>query len=91
MSQKIQIRRGLASELGFTVLDQGEPAWFTDKRQLYIGDGVNVGGQSVVMVSSGAPTTITSPGVSGQFKIIGDKLYISTGNNQWGRINISSF
>lgn len=91
MSQKIQLRRGTTAEIGSTIFDQGEPIWITDTRQLNIGDGTTIGGQKVVMISSGTPTSITSQGVSGQFKILGDKLYISTGNNQWGRININTF
>lgn len=91
MSQKIQFRRGTWAEIGTTIFDQGEPAWVTDKKQLYIGDGIQTGGAPVAMIASGIPVSITSPGISGQFKVLGDKLYITTGNNQWGRINISTF
>ena len=91
MSQKIQLRRGTTSEIGSTIFDQGEPAWVTNERKLYIGDGATIKGQEVAMIASGNPISITSPGVSGQFKIVSSFLYISTGNNQWGRIAISSF
>jgi len=91
MSQKIQFRRGVYSEIGSIVFDPGEPAYVVDRQTLHIGNGTGIGGNSVIMSYSGVPTSITSNGISGQFKVLGDKLYISTGNNQWGRINISSF
>lgn len=39
--------------------------------------------------SSLAPATPTSAGISGQLAISGQKLFVCTGNNKWGYINIT--
>ena len=44
MSEKIQVRRGTNAERLTVTLDQGEPAWTTDTKRIYFGDGVTVGG-----------------------------------------------
>jgi hypothetical protein len=62
MSQKIQFRRGLLSESAGVVLDQGEPAWAVDTKQLFMGDGVTAGG---VLISGGSAQTSSNVGVTG--------------------------
>lgn len=42
--RSIKLRRGLRSELATIVLNSGEPGWTTDTHQLYLGDGVTLGG-----------------------------------------------
>ncbi len=85
MSQKIQFRRGLQSEVN-VAFDQGEPVWLTDKSRLLIGNGMVTGGLMVAMIASGVPATITSPGISGQMITSSSYLYVATGDNQWGRV-----
>lgn len=41
------------------------------------------------ILSGLAPSTPTSAGASGQLAMSGQKLFIATGNNQWGYINIT--
>lgn len=41
---KIKLRRGLESERRVKVFQEGELIYVTDKKRLYIGDGVTVGG-----------------------------------------------
>jgi hypothetical protein len=47
MSSRIQIRRGTEAERIQVVLAQGEPCWCTDSLQMYIGDGITLGGRPV--------------------------------------------
>jgi len=44
---------------------------------------------SQFILSGNAPSTPTSAGVSGQLAISGQKLFIATGTNQWGYLNIT--
>jgi hypothetical protein len=44
MAQKIQIRRGVEAQRSLITPDVGEPLFTTDNKQLFIGDGVTVGG-----------------------------------------------
>lgn len=41
------------------------------------------------IISGTAPSSPTSAGVSGQIAISGQKLFVCTGTNQWGYLNIS--
>lgn len=41
---KIQVRRGTTAERLSVVLDNGEPAWDTDSKEFFLGDGVTPGG-----------------------------------------------
>lgn len=43
------------------------------------------------ILSGNAPTTSSSSGTKGQIAINGIYLFVATGNNQWGRIALSSF
>jgi hypothetical protein len=54
MSDKIQFRRGTAAQLAAVTLSVGEPAYITDTKRLYVGDGTT--NQGIV---SSAPTTAT--------------------------------
>lgn len=47
MSQRIQLRRGLAANLLLITPADGEPCWTTDTLRLYIGDGSTAGGNSI--------------------------------------------
>jgi hypothetical protein len=47
MAQKIQIRRGTASQLASLTLDAGELGYTTDTKRLYCGDGATDGGNPV--------------------------------------------
>jgi hypothetical protein len=47
MSQKIKVKRGLDSSRQNLIFDQGELIWTTDKKELYIGDGITLGGDIV--------------------------------------------
>ena len=44
MAQKIQLRRGTHAARTSVVLDVGEPAYTTDTKQVFVGDGVTAGG-----------------------------------------------
>lgn len=44
MSQKIQVRRGTNADRQLITLDLGEPAFTSDTRQFFVGDGVTAGG-----------------------------------------------
>lgn len=44
MSQQIQFKRGLNNNKTGIILEQGEPVWTTDMKQLSIGDGSTYGG-----------------------------------------------
>lgn len=70
MANKIKIKRGLVINL--PTLDLGEPAFTTDEKKLYVGDGtsaIKVG--SVDMVESGDNISLLS----------NDANYTSTGDN----------
>lgn len=47
-----QFRKGTAAQIAGVVLAAGEPAWATDTKQLFIGDGVTSGGNLVAMEPS---------------------------------------
>ena len=53
MSQPINFRRGTNSDRSITTLGAGEPGWSTDTKELFVGDGITVGGIKV----GGAPET----------------------------------
>lgn len=42
-----------------------------------------------LILSGNAPSTPTSAGISGQIAMSGQKLFIATGTNQWGYVNIT--
>ena len=90
MSEKIQVRRGTDAERLTVTLDQGEPCWVTDKKRLYLGDGVTVGGVLMNPITN-APASSTSIGVSGQIAFGSSYLYAATGTNLWGRVLLSNF
>ena len=52
MSQKIQIRRGVAAQRALVTPDVGEPVFTTDTQELFIGDGATPGGLLVGGVTS---------------------------------------
>lgn len=61
MASKIQLRRGLKSDL--PTLSSGEPAYTTDTRELYVGTGsgnVNMGGSHWYMGTAMSGTTTTA-------------------------------
>lgn len=66
----IRLRRGLDSDRLTVLLEQGEIAYTTDTKKLYIGDGVTLGGNGV---SSSATSLITEGRNS-----TGDTLYKGT-------------
>lgn len=44
MSQQIQFRRGTDAERSAVAFNQAEPVFITDKKELYLGDGIATGG-----------------------------------------------
>ena len=49
----LRIRRGTNAERLQTTLDLGEIAYTTDTKQLYVGDGVTLGGNNILSTSAG--------------------------------------
>jgi hypothetical protein len=47
MSNRIQIRRGTEEERLHIILAAGEPCWCIDSCQMYVGDGLTLGGRPV--------------------------------------------
>lgn len=83
MANKIQIRRGLKSEM--PTLSSGEPAYTTDTRELFIGTGsgnVNMGGshwyRGTAMSGTSAATGAYSYAACPQVKL--DDMYMNTSN-----------
>lgn len=68
---KIQVRRGLSTELASVTPDAGEPYYITDTKSFGIGDGVALAGKGTFsgqwvqsdasLYSNNAPTSDTSP------------------------------
>lgn len=52
MSDLIQFRRGLNNQRSGIVFNNGEPAWATDTKEFFIGDGVTSGGVGMVSQNS---------------------------------------
>lgn len=50
----LQIRRGSDADRRSIVFDSGEIIWTTDNRQLFVGDGSNLGGKSILANSAGS-------------------------------------
>lgn len=50
----LKIRRGTDEARQFVVLEQGEIAYTTDTKKLFIGDGVAIGGKNVIAQCAGA-------------------------------------
>lgn len=60
-----------------------------DNRILWINGALIVTGKMII--SGNAPSTPTSPGISGQIAMSGQKLFLCTGVNKWGYINITAW
>lgn len=52
MSGKIQVRRGTDAQRITQILDAGEPAYCTDTKQFYVGDGTTFGGNPVTSLQT---------------------------------------
>ena len=76
MSEKIQFRRGTDAERSGVILDQGEPAWATDTRKFFIGDGVTLGG---IIISSGNSSSSSSSSSSTNYFAKEGNIYNSDG------------
>lgn len=49
----LRIRRGTNDERTQLTFEQGELAWTTDTKHLYVGDGSTIGGTNVIKNSAG--------------------------------------
>ena len=83
MANKIQLRRGLKSDL--PTLASGEPGYITDTRELYIGTGggnVNMGGSHwyIGTAMSGTSSAANTYSYSGCPDVKLDDIYLNTNN-----------
>lgn len=83
MANKIQLRRGLKSDL--PTLASGEPGYITDTRELYIGTGggnVNMGGSHwyIGTAMSGTNSAANTYSYSGCPDVKLDDIYLNTSN-----------
>lgn len=68
---KILVRQGTDNERQNVIFNSGEPAYTTDTKRLFIGDGVTIGGILAGNVFKGSTTNITSVAPAE----IGDTVY----------------
>lgn len=74
----LQIRRGLNSERITKVLQNGEIAWTTDTKKLYIGDGVTTGGTNILQSAQGVGLSWNP--VTEQLDLTASTLFINSSN-----------
>lgn len=74
-TETIQFRRGIEAQRSTVVFLPGEPAWTTDLKQLWIGDGVTTGGILI------ANSTGNSSGNNYNFSGLGTVSVQTSGNN----------
>jgi len=74
----LQIRRGLNSERLTKVLQNGEIAWTTDTKKLYIGDGVTTGGTNILQSAQGIGLSWNP--VTEQLDLTASTLFINSSN-----------
>jgi hypothetical protein len=83
---KIKFRRGTDAQRTAVRLDEGEPAFTTDNKRLYIGNGVANGGISVTTKNHTPLTTIRS--LSDTYSEVGD---IASVDNIWYQLTANPY
>lgn len=89
----LYFRKGLASDIDSTATKnsalEGEPAYTTDDKRMYIHDGTEY--IPVVRARSTAPSSASDTGVEGEIAYDSSYVYICTATDTWKRVAIATW